>query len=218
MWTANREDFRSRGFNPSIIPAYSDHPIAVQAISACRYNCNDLRIVLNQTNDFTGATDKYPADYTNHFFFTDAATSDWYSLKAVLMHEMGHIFGFGDEYDTGIGAGCKHSGSIMDGEDFENADRGLSNDDICMYKKSYCPPPVSAVQEEPVSINSTFNIFPNPTTSSVTIALSPSAAQYGKHLRVLDMGVRLCWSSSSKLEAVIALLAQQVLLPEVICL
>jgi hypothetical protein len=60
-----------------------------------------------------------------------------------------------------------------------------------MYKKLYCPPPVLVVQEDPPTINSTFNIFPNPTTSGVTIALSPSTAQYSKHLRVIDMGGKI---------------------------
>jgi hypothetical protein len=81
------------------------------------------------------------------------------------MHEMGHHFGFGDEYD-GDGLDCDHTGSVMDGTDFENPDRDLSDDDKCMYMKMYCWAPPTGVEENKKTLEG-MKIFPNPTNNDL---------------------------------------------------
>jgi len=161
-WSKKKELFAERGFDPSEIPAFTSMSMLPPSIEPCNYDCEKIFVIINQTDDFTGNTASDPGNYSRHFFITGESNKNgWYSMSATLMHEMGHLFGFGDQYDDD-GLDCDHSESVMDGTDFENPDRGLSDDDKCMYMKIYCWDPPTHVEDDNETLLS-IKVFPNPT-------------------------------------------------------
>lgn len=173
----NQAGFTSLRYNPS----------SPTGGGQCKADCENSRIWLNNTEYYTRPDDQVNS-YPRRFFWTEIAPEpfpdyDALEFRAVILHEMGHFLGFGH-----TSAGCGENQGIMDVKYNHNS---LSEYDKCMYRLLYCCPRPTDVQEEPPSINSTFNIFPNPISSGVTIALSPTTAQYSKHLRVIDMGGKI---------------------------
>ncbi len=84
---------------------------------------------------------------------------------------MGHLFGFGDQYNNGKNSGtspCWHSGSIMSDNNFENPGRGFddNNYDKCMYMKLYCWSPPTGIEENQVTFEG-IKIYPNPTNNDL---------------------------------------------------
>jgi hypothetical protein len=162
-----------------------------QTGTTCDPNCEKTYIALNNTSDYIN---KSSTGYPQNFFYTSTtapvftgpyARYTYQDLRQIILHEMGHLFGFDhDDIDcSGVAGGV----GVMANK-IANRQKTLTNYDKCMFKLLYCCDVQANEVEEPPSINSTFNIFPNPISSGVTIALSPSTAQYSKHLRVLDMG------------------------------
>lgn len=168
------------------------------ATGACDQDCDSTEIRLNGTPRWTGINPNDVRgsvlnDTWTNFFRTDhdslaiATTNRCYDLRSAMRHEIGHWLGFGDMVGTNKQS-CSKTNSVMDADDFEhdiNVD--ITSDDRCMFTVLYCCPTNPNSINEVQTINSTFNLFPNPTTFSVTIALSPSTSQYNKHLRVVDM-------------------------------
>lgn len=159
----------------------------------CRANCDKFNILLNATNSYA----QYDGDgYPHKFFRTKTLISNdghpsymdsYLDMKKVVLHELGHALGFEHTIPANP---CGSSSSIMSSDWVESSFSSpgtLGVYDQCMFRLLYCCEPPSDVHEEPTTINSTFNIFPNPTSSSVTIALSPSTTQYVKRLRVVDI-------------------------------
>jgi len=145
-WANDPEIFKIREFDPEKVLAFASRTMIPGSIDPCYYDCEKLSITLNQTDDFTGNSEEDPGDYDRFFITGPTSKSGWYSFKAVLMHEMGHHFGFGDQYSTD-GLDCDHTGSIMGGSGFTDPERGLTEDDKCMYMKMYCWAPTTDVEE-----------------------------------------------------------------------
>jgi hypothetical protein len=139
--------------------------------SDCKWDCSQLVIYLNQTDDYTGAKSS-DRSYQNFFFTgsnTGNSTGDNFAcLLSTIEHEMGHVLGFGDEYaGSGAGTACATDGSVMNNTHvYDNV--GLSEDDKCMYKKLYCPGTTS-VKETNKEIITEINIFPNPVSDYLSI-------------------------------------------------
>jgi hypothetical protein len=166
-WTQNSQEFSNLGFDPTLTAAYSNYPS-----SNCQYDCNKMFIHINWSPDFTGAKDVNSGDFQK-FYLTGSYednTNSWISLTAVLEHEFGHLFGFGDEY-IGRGVVCQKSGSIMMNTNFNDPSRSLSDDDICMYMKLYCPGTLG-VEENQITKEG-FRLFPNPANdNSLTLQVN----------------------------------------------
>jgi|JI8StandDraft_1071087.scaffolds.fasta_scaffold13851_1 hypothetical protein len=193
-WAREVQDMREYPRATSITIQETKKP----ATGACDQNCDSTEIRLNGTPEWTGINPNdvrfsiETGSWTN-FFRTDhdslavATTNKCYDFRSVMRHEIGHWLGFGDMVGTNRQS-CSKTNSVMDADDFEydiNVD--ITSDDRCMFTVLYCCPTNPNTINEAQTINSTFNLFPNPTTFSVTIALSPSTSQYSKHLRVVDM-------------------------------
>jgi hypothetical protein len=160
-------------------PASSTFGLAYHDLNtnSCNLKCQEFKILLNYCDEFTGLiTDKdhndpdNPCNYTHYFYFTrnNPENNDHlWSLEAVLMHELGHIFGFDEQYGDSEGKKhCPHNGSIMDNTDFCDPTRGLSPDDECMYKKLYCWSPPSGVDENKEILEG-MTIYPNPANNNI---------------------------------------------------
>lgn len=165
---------------------------------ACEQDCNTSEIRLNGTPRWTGinpnnVSGSISSGSWKNFFRTDhdslsvATTYKCYDLRSVLRHEIGHWLGFDDMAGTRYQS-CSNDNSIMNADNFKydiNVD--IFPDDRCMFTVLYCCPTNPNSIKESQTINSTFNIFPNPISYGVTIELSPSTAQYNKHLRIIDI-------------------------------
>ncbi len=169
-WTTDENKFKDDNGNGD--PANTYAVTRKRYSSDCSIICNDEFVIyLNQSDIFTGYdSDTKRLPYSLRFFKTENTFGDertyWYSLKAILKHELGHVFGFADENDPS-GIYCQHTGSIMqsgDNPNFYNIDFTLSNEDICMYKKLYCWSPFTKVEETQI-FEQGIQIFPNPVNS-----------------------------------------------------
>lgn len=166
-WTKDPAEFKNKKLDPEKVIAFTSTQIVPPSIEPCNYDCNQMFVYLNQTNDFTGNTDDDPGNYKRHFFITgETSKKNWYSLKATFMHEMGHLFGFGDQY-VGDSLDCDNSASIMSNVGFENPSRTLSDDDRCMYMKMYCWSPTSGINENAELQIDDVSVFPNPSNSNI---------------------------------------------------
>jgi len=159
------DDFTWRKFNPRTVVAFTHRGADPVSMGGCNYLCDSVYVCINQTKLFTQPSSSDPCDYKQFFFTGNSTRSNYWNLKAVFEHEMGHLFGFGDEYGDS-GRTCRHAGSIMDSINFLRSDRGLSPDDVCMYKKLYCWPEGTDVKEL-IEIDFGITIFPNPTNSNL---------------------------------------------------
>lgn len=181
IWTKDQNIFIERGANPERTAGLASQRMIPPSASPCMFDCNKSFIFINQSDIYTGQTVDDPGNY-NKFYITDEyQKSGWVSLKAVLMHEMGHIFGFGHlglESESPCGERQEDNISIMSRWNFENHDRGLSEDDKCMYMKMYCwEPPTSSVND--FSENELkVDIAPNPTSEEFNIYFILSETQY----------------------------------------
>lgn len=154
--------------------------------SSCNIDCIFSYIAINMTDRFFD----FPmfSSTPRNWFYTNRTGPhddvDWFDLQSIIEHEMGHWLGFDDDQQ-----GCNSSYSgLMNTPIESNSTQSITNSDRCMFEKLYCCPANStSVEEEIPTINSTFNIYPNPTSSIVTVSLSPSAAQYVKSLRIVDI-------------------------------
>lgn len=165
---------------------------------ACDQDCDFSEIRLNGTPEWTGinpndvsgsiAGERYKFFRTDHDSLQVATTNKCYDMRSILRHEIGHWLGFGDMLGTRYQS-CSNSNSVMYGDNF-NYDKNVdvSLDDRCMFTVLYCCATNPSSVEETQTINSDFNIFPNPTSSYITISMSPSTEQYVKKLRVVDIG------------------------------
>ncbi len=82
---------------------------------------------------------------------------------------MGHHFGFGDQYATS-GTDCDNLTSIMSDQNWDQANRGISEDDICLYKKMYCWNPSTGVDDYNTNTD-LVNTFPNPSSDKISLDL-----------------------------------------------
>lgn len=174
-WESNKYAF-PKGTNPKTTRAWYTYALYPRAYSPCEINCDKAEIVLNYTDDFLIPDVTNPCDYTGYFFTTGTTDkSDWYSLYAVLLHEMGHYFGFSDQY-TGDGMACSNLTSIMNNSGFEYHTKDMNQDDECMFKKLYCCEETASEIIDIKSVNNfVVKIFPNPTnTRKIYISISPA--------------------------------------------
>ena len=117
--------------------------------------CN-LEIVINVTRDFVDPINpKMPLNQSGklprNFFFTDSIPQDYdvnseanykdqfnyFSLEDVLLHEVGHILGFG-HFDYHCDEEMSNSESIMSGKVKPREKHGLSWKDRCAFKRANC--------------------------------------------------------------------------------
>ena len=177
-WSSDATKFNVHGLTAKDVYAKVHTSMRPGAEYPCGYDCNDLFIYINQTNAFTGATLNDPCNYSNFFITGSTTKGNWASLTNVLMHEMGHIFGFSDQFlwddqQNSALSGCFHTGSIMDGTDQEDPNRSISNDDRCMYMKMYCWTPPTGINDSNPLDDVSINMFPNPTnTDKITISVN----------------------------------------------
>lgn len=174
MWTKDDNVFKEARSDPKKTAALASQRMIPPSAAPCMKDCEKSFIYINQTDIYTEQADNAPGNYKKFFITGENEKKDWVSLKAVLMHEMGHIFGFGhlgDESGNPCVENEDYNESIMSNRNFDKHDRGLSADDKCMYMKMYCwEPPVSSVisfSESELEIN----IAPNPSSEEFNIYL-----------------------------------------------
>ncbi len=162
-WSDVPSDFKAKGSGATSIAS-------VTSSYNCNTPCSQLYIKLNQSNDFTGATEDEPCNYNKHFFFTgNQGKYNWKNLETVLKHEIGHLLGFPDQYLYNDGtnamyASCFDNDSRMSNKGFfDDNSPVLTDDDICMYKKLYCSSLTDV--EESHTFEQGVKIFPNPVNS-----------------------------------------------------
>jgi hypothetical protein len=141
----------------------------------CKLDCDELIIYLNQTDSFTGYK-KGENDSYNFFFFNDVNEyskkgRNWINFKAMLLHEIGHMFGFGHSSSDETVSDCVYNESIMSGYDMDDAGRDISEDDECMYKKMYCWEPSITSLKSNLTSNDFINTFPNPSSDKISLDL-----------------------------------------------
>ncbi len=140
----------------------------------CSIDCDKITIYLNQCTDFTLSDD--PNKYRN-FFINDKLLDDKqydgydihaYNLFSIIAYELGRIMGLGDMYKQSDyrPENCDNTeydvNSIMSSEyHYPRDKRNLSNDDICQFKKLYCPNLVPVKENNEENDNKT-NLYPNP--------------------------------------------------------
>ena len=178
-WSTLETDFTGTKYHPE--DTYAATRNRTSGNSNCSYNCSDMWIKINQSIALTGAPDLNSAAYTNNYFITGDKTNrkdglPWRSFISTIKHELGHLFGFGDQDGSYT---CDKEGSIMNngdkgddgikkGYDFDSPAHNLTDDDICMYKKLYCCTDYPFTEVNNLIITSVeIKIFPNPTNSNI---------------------------------------------------
>ncbi len=167
-FNSNKDDFAPK---PSSTPGRA--ALIVNG-SNCVASCNDLypratEIWLNNSKDFTGVDPKDKKKkkffYNNRYYEEDnefliSLRQDYkvFNLCLILKHELAHVLGMGHHgmCDPDISYGVMNTG------DYPNkANTPFSNDDLCMFKKVYCPSLVP-VEDEKIITNEEPQNFPNP--------------------------------------------------------
>ncbi len=165
--------------------------------SACKLDCIITKICINNTEGFTGSSpddcykmnqfvinDRYIRENNNYAGFLYSQKKVVYNLVEILMHEIGHIMGLHHHTITNeqgrIDKACPDnpdfSGGIMNNTArFQAGHKGnLSDDDICQFKKLYCPDLVG-VNEYNTEKNKKSQPFPNPSEDITNISFSLSS-------------------------------------------
>jgi len=188
-------DPKDKDFNNDI----KNHPIektlAMENTSvyrkSCILNCNGSYIKIN-------FIDKFYIDKSGRpirFFINEELTNssvvnevkdngcEVFSFYDVVLHEVGHLFGFG-HYDPEIPyAPCNPPGdgimnSTLDAN--QNSSKGLSNDDMCMFRKLYCK--TLSIDEFVVEQNNQIN--PNPAHNDIVQIKINIDSQNGAYVRI----------------------------------
>lgn len=139
--------------------------------------CSNIVIFLNHTEEFHRSQyirdanglsrvcyDKfYYIDSYHNNHLSNTTYINAYNLNNIIAHELGKILGFGNGND------CTDydNNSIMFSEIVASTRKSLSQDDICMFKKLYCPE-LTEIREVYQNINET-SIYPNPCRTFVNL-------------------------------------------------
>ncbi len=137
--------------------------------STCAVNCTNLIILLNNIQG------------EDNQFSTEELASNAYDLNSVLMHEIGHAFGFGD-FTPNCPSGAS-TNDIM----YENLSPGtfkefFQPDDMCAYELLYCCSPLGINEYDPnenLGNNSlVLSNAPNPFNDKTTINYTVNSDAY----------------------------------------
>ena len=126
IWTKDERLFSSKETKGAY--AYSKKRVkSGDPNNPCKLDCDSLIIIINQTDSFTGY--RNGDNGYKMFFFNDVNEyskdgEDWINFKAMLLHEMGHMFGFGHSFDTD--SDCVNNESIMSYDNMDEAGRDIS--------------------------------------------------------------------------------------------
>lgn len=199
-WSSDKADFGT-GVNSGAATHTGGKKATSPTGGTCKADCDVTYILLNNTPEFMQMDNA--TGYPKNFFYTSTQPPifnafyqmrgyNYIDMRLLLLHEIGHLLGFDhtDKNCTKKSDGGTGGFGIMSLDPTKRSTT-FTTYDKCMFKLLYCCDEQANEVVEPPTINSTFNIFPNPISSGVTIALSPSTAQYGKHLRVIDMGGKI---------------------------
>jgi hypothetical protein len=148
----------------------------------CDGYCPGMSIILNNTPEFKDIrsgkvhcyfiNEQIIRDYEPANIFNDLSMSDDHiNFLHVVTHELGHILGL-DHFDQlPCPPSVYSSSNIMNSQIVNNLNfSGLSIDDICMFKKLYCPE-LTPVEEEH-QISTDIKNYPNPLEEFAYIELS----------------------------------------------
>ena len=167
----------------------------------CFLNCSGVKIYLNGTDQFwhkdddgfyhSGFYNNNSTDYNNLTTIVtdegnDPAYDDsdpktgYYALNLcdILTHELGHLYGFGDNYIYH----CSGS-SIMDGGTWNAPYQGLSENDKCGFQKLYCN--ITDVNEK--STKTSNEVFPNPSENITYLKITSDNIVFNANLIIADM-------------------------------
>lgn len=192
---------------------YENNPIGALAVMVhrykphtgfpdCRVDCNETRIILNQTSEFMSVG---PNGIPQRFFYNGAEPEDngslesgddweYYHFRSVLLHETGHWYGIGHmgERDD-FGVACGEDNYCMMGTGlFPGDERSLTRcpDDLCAFRKLYCCAQTSVDVEEANNeiTPRNFSVYPNPLHSGqLFVSLSETLSMYTKKLELIDL-------------------------------
>jgi len=110
-----------------------------------------------------------------HLLPSISSDGRFFSFYDVLLHELGHIFGFLHLEDCGK---PEESSSIMANITYPNTpSKGLNNDDKCMFIQLYCPY-ISVYDYQP----QTQKIYPNP--GSYVVAIDFELPRYAENFKM----------------------------------
>ena len=153
-FSSNKNDFRYPSKNPSAnsLSVFKKQMSGV-INEDCSLNCDNLYIFLNQTEEFTMASNRPAGVYSTFFviddyFYTDATISqfitiDAYNLLDVLNYELGSLLGLGvpqgfkEDFSS-----CSHDGIFDADYNYPHSLKStfMSEEDKCMVLKKYCDP------------------------------------------------------------------------------
>lgn len=143
VWSTN-EDFINKQTKTASLALTS--VVRKEGTNCTKADCDKTIIELDARDEFwKGDDNNYPSMfYMDGRFKLQSGQSTiaeiHYNLLNVVTHELGHILGFGHPNGSEgcSGSICNKYKGIMDKEPDNSDDRGLSDDDKCMFKLAYC--------------------------------------------------------------------------------
>jgi len=140
---------------------------------ACQISCANTTIFINNSDLFMyGKNDPLPNEQPTNFFVTDGLAGNIgavnssggkvYSFAETMMHELGHLFGFGHYNECG---NPNDPNEIMNShrDCATGPSQDLSDFDKCRFQAIYCP--IGILEYQPP----TQKVYPNPGENTVTV-------------------------------------------------
>jgi len=177
----NNNEFSDPAFNNNAISLFKTNPPGENQLELpdkCKPKCDNIIIYLNNTPDFHGSSFIKDVNgiertcYRTFYFineYLDQNLKDTepqsYNLQDLLTYSLGRILGLGQGDCSGF-----NNSSIMNGVP-QGKRQNLSQDDICMFKRLYCPELTPVIETNDSDLIN-FRSFPSPVTDIFNLSFN----------------------------------------------
>ena len=159
--------------------------------SSCQLDCSETFIVVNNSDGFMYGKNNPPSgEQPTTFFITDGLIGNLNAVKSnggevynfvdVMMHELGHLFGFAHYNEDDCGNASNYD-EVMNshGLPASGTSKELSDFEKCRFQAVYCPTAIYDYQPQ------TQKIYPNPGYN--TVAFNFELPKYAESLKMSVM-------------------------------